>query len=697
MSGEEHSPGPGPMSGKLIRAGLIAFYSFLIIRGRFDAFQSFGVLQYSLIALLLLLVLFEVVQTMERGQEMRLLALGVWILIALRVALQATGFLHSPLYPLAYLFFAVLVSVLGARSGVALWSLFMGLEAGRVLAAGPLEWGLVVQHGAYLFLFGAVVGGFVHVERRVRRKAQGVLKKLYTDVSEFTRDDTVQRLGGLNEGMREKHSVRSVLALDRAFEQALQSGRELLGAETCGLYWRSSLEEPYRLREVVSSRECVDPSSMVASGKGLLGKVAESATAMRASGKRLRGAIPHYQSWVRPGHFLALPVRVGEEVHGILCFDRDIERFSRGEEKLAFVIASQVSEVHENALLVRRIESEASGFKSLAELGHRLSRSLELAAMLDDVVRTSKAIAGYHAGAVVLSTDKEENGEARVTRAEGEMPRAAQDRPVEPGSLVELSMARGRGHYVPDLSGRERKTAVAGNKLDPPGMRSALIQPLSLGQRAKGALVFYSREPQGFSDYVIKAVGILADMAAVSIQNALLYQEMEHKAVTDGLTGLHNHRWFQEELELEIERAQRLGHKVGLVICDIDLFKRVNDRFGHQVGDEVLKAVARTLTGSIRKVDSAARYGGEEFVLVLPGAGRRGARELAERVRRKVSRLLVNAGGREFRVSVSAGVAVFPEDANSREDLVRAADQALYLAKESGRNKVVEARQLRAA
>jgi diguanylate cyclase (GGDEF)-like protein len=157
-------------------------------------------------------------------------------------------------------------------------------------------------------------------------------------------------------------------------------------------------------------------------------------------------------------------------------------------------------------------------------------------------------------------------------------------------------------------------------------------------------------------------------------------------AATDGLTGLFNHRKFQEELADEFKRMKRFAEPISLVLADIDYFKKVNDTYGHPVGDLVLKGVASVIRETIRDIDIPARYGGEEFAVVLPGTSGEGAKNIAERLRRKVKENPFSANGRQIEVSVSIGIATSPSDAKSKEELIEKADQALYYAKHNGRD-----------
>ncbi|MBA3503856.1 MAG: GGDEF domain-containing protein, partial [Deltaproteobacteria bacterium] len=161
-------------------------------------------------------------------------------------------------------------------------------------------------------------------------------------------------------------------------------------------------------------------------------------------------------------------------------------------------------------------------------------------------------------------------------------------------------------------------------------------------------------------------------------------------AVTDGLTNLYNHRHFHERLTLEVERSQRSGLPLSLLMLDVDHFKQFNDTFGHPAGDEVLRQLARVLADTRRANDVVARYGGEEFAVILVDTAKFTAAKVADRVRDRVcSHDFSEAAPRASKLSVSIGVATFPDDGADAEALVRSADTALYAAKRAGRNRVV--------
>jgi len=178
---------------------------------------------------------------------------------------------------------------------------------------------------------------------------------------------------------------------------------------------------------------------------------------------------------------------------------------------------------------------------------------------------------------------------------------------------------------------------------------------------------------------------VMASTAANALRNAQLFEEVEHRARTDFLTGLPNHRFFQTTLALELARAQRHDHPLSLLMIDLDFLKQVNDRFGHPSGDLVIRTIAATIRSGCREIDFAARYGGEEFTVILPETPLAGAIQVAERIR---ERIWAEEFPRIGNITASVGISSYPVNALTKEDLVRVADQALYVAKNGGRNRV---------
>lgn len=220
-------------------------------------------------------------------------------------------------------------------------------------------------------------------------------------------------------------------------------------------------------------------------------------------------------------------------------------------------------------------------------------------------------------------------------------------------------------------------------------VRSELAVPILAGRKLLGVLNVESEKPDAFDEIDVITLEAVAGHAAVALENSRAHALLAQQASTDMLTELYNHRALIEHLDAEMERAQRFFHNLSVLFVDIDHFKQVNDTYGHQAGDIVLHKLAQLMRDSLRSVDTLGRYGGEEFVAVLPETGLDEAVRAAERLRLiTAEHTFLSQGGESRQVTISVGVATFPQDGETRHDLLRSADRALYCAKRRGRNRV---------
>ena len=219
-------------------------------------------------------------------------------------------------------------------------------------------------------------------------------------------------------------------------------------------------------------------------------------------------------------------------------------------------------------------------------------------------------------------------------------------------------------------------------------IRSYIGAPIKRKEKLLGFINLDAATPNFFKTKYLSRLQALADQAAFAIENAQLFKQMEQLAITDSLTGLFNRRFFFAFAENEIERSRRYNKNLSIIMMDIDHFKEVNDRFGHQVGDQVLKEIADICLSILRKVDVMCRYGGEEFAVLLPETEESDAAHAAERMCTAISSSRLDSGNGPVSVTVSIGVAEMNKARGSLEKLLAAADKALYTAKETGRNRV---------
>jgi len=214
--------------------------------------------------------------------------------------------------------------------------------------------------------------------------------------------------------------------------------------------------------------------------------------------------------------------------------------------------------------------------------------------------------------------------------------------------------------------------------------------PLYMGDNLLGILFLGSRSERVFDFDLASMMSLVGNQVSLIIEKVNLFEKTRHLSITDPLTGLYNVRYFFSALNHEIERSKRYKDEFSLLIFDIDDFKRINDTYGHQTGDDVLRELSGIMLQSSRKTDIVFRYGGEEFVLILPRTGKEEALRIAERICEMIRKSLFNPGnGNEITITVSGGVATFKEDGSTAKELLYGADMALYTAKARGKDRVI--------
>ena len=254
---------------------------------------------------------------------------------------------------------------------------------------------------------------------------------------------------------------------------------------------------------------------------------------------------------------------------------------------------------------------------------------------------------------------------------------------VSPSDLIAKIAAQQEAVRINDIGDREDYRAMNANAL------SLIITPMSTHGEIQGLLIAESCEKGFFKGRDEQMLSVVARSAGLALENADLHKRTEEMSIVDELTGSFNYRYFIQKFQEEKKRAVRYNLPLSIIMVDIDWFKKLNDSYGHEVGNIVLKSLAGVINGCIRDVDIFARYGGEEFVVILPQTPQSEAVHIGERIRNQVESHVIDAGASgKLKITVSVGVSSFPENGRSEEELVSVADQALYQAKGSGKNLV---------
>jgi len=375
---------------------------------------------------------------------------------------------------------------------------------------------------------------------------------------------------------------------------------------------------------------------------------------------------------------LAVPLMVRDQVVGVLdCQSEKANHFDAETVDLLTLFSTQASMALQNARLHALERRRASQLEAINAIAQQMTAVLDLNELLSKVCVLVQQAFGVSQVSVLLKDEDE-----LVMRAKNGMLTAC----VSEGGRLPIS-------DKPWCSALEHSKTIVQNgtversssRLYVESLSQMCIPLISFGQ-ALGLLVVDSSKKNAFNTNDIQPLESVADICATAIQNAYYVDRVRQLAYLDGLTGIFNRRFFEMRIAEEIERARRLQSGLGVLMIDIDHFKRLNDEFGHLLGDEVLRQVSSILHQQVRKIDVVCRYGGEEFAILLSQTTPQHSLAIADKLRRIVESWQFPGVARP--VTISAGAANYPEHGLTRDELVQAADAGLYAAKQAGRNRV---------
>jgi diguanylate cyclase (GGDEF)-like protein len=333
------------------------------------------------------------------------------------------------------------------------------------------------------------------------------------------------------------------------------------------------------------------------------------------------------------------------------------------------------------------LESQVRALKDLIEVAKAVVSTLDLDTVLQAILNSAMSFASTPAGSIALYYDA--NRELTLHAHAGLTAEFVKTErwEVTPGGLTEQVLKAGEIFFIEDTE----KTPFFNNPIAlKEGIRSLVCVPLVFQNRILGILYLDDFVPRDFNREKLNLLSILASFAAMAINNATMHKRTKLMAITDALTGLHNHRYFKQFFKLEMGRAKRYQKPFSIIMLDVDDFKSYNDSFGHGTGDLLLAKLGEIMLQTIRGVDVAFRYGGEEFIVLLPETKLENAILAAERLRGTIQkRTAAELAGLATRgVTVSIGVASYPDNADKMDELFNIVDSLLYRAKRCGKNKV---------
>jgi len=506
--------------------------------------------------------------------------------------------------------------------------------------------------------------------RNEKQKAVSELEKIKSSAREISPES---EMGSLDSNEVISHCFAAMLRTDEEIKELLLTIRQAVLADSANLF--VSYDNSYTLR---CSTE--DNSDIEITGKGMVSASIRDKKPFFSGDLDEKAAEAGYTKNTKISSLIVFPIMDGPVSIGLLTVDSSrYQAFSETDKDTVQMFAKQLVRILERERIYMLIKRDVSVLKILKDGSANLAASLDINVIAQSLCSVAENIAGSQVFFFLLDSQGFElkyhtgvfTGEKKQSHFKG--------------TIINFAIENKQRHYVSDTTEYRIPVMPFATK----NVRSVIAVPMLYKNEILGVFVMLSEKRNFIDMFQIRLLEVLCNQASITIANAKLYAKIEKLATTDGLTGLYNHRRFQEMLSEEFKRLNRYPSPVSLILVDIDYFKKVNDACGHPVGDLVLKGVSEIIREEIRDIDVPARYGGEEFAVILPGADTESSKIIAERLRKAVMDKTFPLDGKSLKVTISLGIATAPVDAKYKEELIEKTDQALYHAKHSGRNQSV--------
>ena len=462
---------------------------------------------------------------------------------------------------------------------------------------------------------------------------------------------------------------------------------------------------------ISKSDDYIDRGQRVSFRDGYLGWVIKTKTqVLITSIKNVRKNLIYYTRDIPVKSLLATPLLLKSEkdipeserdIVGILIIDSmDQNVFGEKEKLIISLICDRIGEIIERFQLSEKVKMSSQELNSFYDFTQKLNSTNNVDSVLDHVVDTLQRV--LEADLVGVSLFNEENGLSVLNRISEEEKNHLEGKDIPHFDTLIGLVYEGKNYFnTEDLSARTKYKSIFGKEVDfalgVKNIKSVLIYPLidmipdsQDGEPGVlGSVVIARKEKLAFNEGEISLAKIICGESAKFITTSQNHQKAQELSVKDGLTGLYNYRHFQEIFSYSLAHSDRYKEQLSLILVDVDDLKYVNDTYGHREGDSVLSFIGTVLTESLRKIDISARYGGDEFAVVLPNTNKRGSLAVAQKIKDSIKNMPFKFKGDELDVTLSIGIATYPQNADDKETLMEKADRALYESKNQGKNKVI--------